>query len=121
MSKTNNELSKLLDAKLKDIKTTIEAIDVRMSKIEDNSDTDRMRLIEIRGTLQKMETRLTAIEGRLKRTASKEDTKNTATRKDIKGLEKKFDQLFNFIDKDVMTDRKRIYHIEDHLNLPVLH
>ncbi|MCR4263839.1 MAG: hypothetical protein NUV98_03945 [Candidatus Roizmanbacteria bacterium] len=53
----------------------------------------------------------------LSRFATKEDLKQFATKDDLMTMEKrsdkKFLQLFNFLDKEVMSDRKRIERLEE--------
>ena len=41
-----------------------------------------------------------------------------ATRGDVKALERKLTEFFNYLDKDVMENRKRMKRVERHLDLP---
>ena len=43
-----------------------------------------------------------------------------ATKGDVKALERKLTEFFNYLDKDVMENRKRMKRVERHLGLPPL-
>ena len=43
-----------------------------------------------------------------------------ATKGDVKALERKLTEFFNYLDKDVMENRKRMKRVERHLALPPL-
>jgi chromosome segregation ATPase len=90
---TKQELAQLLDEKLEGIATDIAASEARLATVEARM-TTRTDLIEVRGSLGKLETRLTAVQGQL----SKMETR----------LQKRFDELFDFLDEDVMENRGRI-------------
>jgi len=65
----------------------------------------------------------------LKRFATKEDLKYFATKKDLKdyspkkelkSINKKLDLILDYFDGEILNHGKRLYRIEDHLNLPVI-
>ena len=43
-----------------------------------------------------------------------------ATKGDVKALERKLTEFFNYLDKDVMKNRKRMQRLERHVALPPL-
>jgi len=43
-----------------------------------------------------------------------------ATKGDVKALERKLTEFFNYLDKDVIENRKRMKRVERHLGLPPL-
>jgi hypothetical protein len=45
--------------------------------------------------------------------------KTLATKKDVQKIDKKFDKLFNFLDKDYLRVKRDVREIESHLNIPV--
>jgi len=81
-------------------------------------DKDIARLKEILAT--KDDLKGFATKDDLKDMAAKSDLKSLASKDDLNKMEKrlgrKFTQLFNFIDKEVMDDRKRINSLERILN-----
>ena len=97
---TKQELAQLLDEKLEGIATDIASIGARLETAEDKMAT-RTDLLVVRGGLGKLEKRLTAVQGHL----SKMETL----------LQKRFDELFNFLDKDVMENRKQIKTMDERL------
>jgi hypothetical protein len=128
---TKDELAKLLDEKLTGIVASLEEIGGRVSTIEDGM-VSRADLLYLRKELSKLERRYAALQGRLAKTATQSDLENTtkdfdqklraiekgmATKQDLKRLEKKLSDFFDYLDKDVMEDRKRIERLEAHLRL----
>ena len=74
-----------------------------------------------------------ATKDELKTLVTKEDAKTLATKDELKGLaskddlkqlekrlDKKFTDLFNFLDKDIMENQRRLKRVENALNLPSL-
>lgn len=57
---------------------------------------------------------LKAIDGLVAKRVSK-----LATKKDLQKLDKKFDGLFNFLDKDYLRVKKDVREIQSHLHLSV--
>lgn len=106
---TKRELSKLLvlDEKLGGIATDISAIEARVAAIEDRMVT-RVDLVEIRNNLRKLEKRLTAADGKLAKMATKKDLKRME-----KHLKARFDELFDFLNKDVTDNRRRLGVLEN--------
>jgi chromosome segregation ATPase len=128
---TKDELTKLLDEKLTGIVAGLEEIGGRVSTIEDGM-AGRSDLLYLRKELGKLEKRYAALQGRLAKTTTQSDLETTtkdfnqklraieksmATKQDLKRLEKKLSDFFDYLDKDVMEDRKRIERLETHLGL----
>ena len=42
-----------------------------------------------------------------------------ATKKDLQKIDKKFDKLFDFIDKDLIKTKRDVREIQSHLHLPI--
>ena len=55
----------------------------------------------------------------LKLFATKDDIKLLATRKDVQKIDKKFDKLFKFLDRDFSKTKREVMEIQEHLNLPI--
>jgi len=134
---TKQEFSKLLDEKLGGITTDISAIEARVATIEKGMIT-RLDLIEIKSGLGLLEKRLTAVEGKLAKTATKQDLekleawvakieKTMATKSDLKAMvtkkqfstmEKRIIKKLNIIvdhfDKEGIETEARIKRIERH-------
>jgi hypothetical protein len=128
---TKDELAKLLDEKLIGIVAGLEEIGSQVSTIEDGM-VSRSDLLYLRKELGKLEKRYAALQGRLTKTATQADLETTrkdfdqklraieksmATKQDLKRLEKKLSDFFDYLDKDVMEDRKRSERLEAHLGL----
>ncbi len=71
--------------------------------------------------LTKNDAKSFATKDDLKNFATKADLKDLASKKDLKSLEKRLDKrfknLFNFLDKDVMNTKKRLKTIEENLGV----
>lgn len=67
---TKQELSKLLDKKLEGIARDISAIEARVATIEKGMIT-RLDLIEVKNGLSQLEKRLTIVDGKLVKMATK--------------------------------------------------
>lgn len=71
--------------------------------------------------LQPLAKRLTNVEQNM---ATEDDLKQKiqGVKKDLKGMEdrltKKFNKLFDFLDKDVMENKRRLRRVVDHVGLP---
>lgn len=127
-------IGQLIDNKLKNIELDVAAIQTRTAEIESHQ-LDVLHLFEMRGLLKSIEKRVTVIEGKLTKIASKDDLRNFATkddlrkalrgivtRKDILLMERRFVRKINLVldnlDSKQMTFEKRLVTIENNLNLP---
>jgi len=114
---TKQEFSKLLDEKLGGITTDISAIEARVATFEKGMIT-RLDLIEIKSGLGLLEKRLTAVEGKLAKTATKNDLKVMTTKKQFSAMEKRIIKKLNIIvdhfDKEDIETEARIKRIERH-------
>ena len=55
----------------------------------------------------------------LKNFVTKDDLKVLATKKDLQKIDKKFDKLFDFLDRDYLRVKRDVRDIQSHHNLPV--
>lgn len=118
---TKEEIAKLLDDKLSAITTDLEEIGGRVASIEDGMVT-RSDLLYVRKELSGLEKRYTSLQGQVAKMATKKEfarlEKQVVTKKDMKHLENKLTEFFDYLDKDLMGTRKRVTVIEEHLGLP---
>lgn len=49
---------------------------------------------------------------------TKNDIKNVATKKDVQKIDKKFDKLFNFLDRDLSKTKRQVREIQEHFRMP---
>ena len=87
----SDQFAKLLDKKLKGITDDLEEIGGRLASMEQGVAT-RSDLLYVRRELSGLEKRYAGLQGRLEKTATKEELeslrKQMATKKDLAGLEK---------------------------------
>jgi len=51
--------------------------------------------------------------------ATKSDLKDFATKKDLQKIDKKFDKMIDFLDKDYLRVKRNVRDIQSHLHIPV--
>jgi pyruvate/2-oxoglutarate/acetoin dehydrogenase E1 component len=112
-----DDFSKLLDEKLEPLATNLDEITSSVETIEENQ-IEPIDLVRIRQSVRKMEKRVTSIDGKLAKTASKSDLKKLTTKKDLKKLDKKFDRFILQLDEIGSNTAQRVRHIERHTNIP---
>lgn len=95
--------SQILD-KLKEIATDVAATQQRVADME-SSHLEKIDLIRIQLSIRNMEKRLTAMENKM---ATKTDLNKLESK-----LDRKFTELFDFLDTDVMDLKKRVIHLEN--------
>ena len=72
---------------------------------------------EISKLATKEEISKLATKEEISKLATKEEISKLATKKDLQKIDKKFDRLFDFLDKDVMKVKRDVKQIQDHLRL----
>lgn len=125
---TKQEISELLDEKLGGITTDISAIEARVATIEEGMIT-RLDLIGVKNALSQFEKRLSTVDGKLAKTATKQDLgkleawvakieKTMATKKQLSAMEKRIIGKLNIIvdhfDREGLGTEARIKRIERH-------
>jgi len=78
------------------------------------------RLLDAR--LAPLTSELKSLGGRISGLSAEmaEMKEQVATKGDVKELERKLTEFFNYLDKDVIENRKRMKRVERHLGLPPL-
>ena len=112
-------IGKVVDSKLKNIATDISAIQVRVAEIEEFQ-ISKLDIFEIRNLLRTVEKRITAVEGKLLKTASKEDIKNFELKVDShsRKLQKEMKAITNFFDSEHLKLEKRVDMLDQHIVHP---
>ena len=72
---------------------------------------------EVAPLATKQELSKLATKEEISKLATKEEISKLATKKDLQKIDKKFDRLFDFLDKDVMKVKRDVKQIQDHLRL----
>lgn len=84
------------------IADNVAAIQSRLSSLESDMVT-KLDIIGLKGSLNKMETKIATIDGKITHASDK--------------LDKKFLDLFDFLDGDVMRNKRRLDELEQRLGL----
>ena len=133
-----------LDIKLKDVKTDIAAIQVRLRDIE-TAQPERIYFLEMRNLLRQIEKRVTALDGRMSITEVRLDTiglkldklelgftqirkemnqKFQITNKKLMSMENRLIKKLNYVidsfDNEGIKVSRRVDRLEHHLQLPPL-
>lgn len=114
LTKTDlDSISKIVSKKVR------EEVEAEGRNIRDNVKSDlfetKARIVtavgELSDRVKNVEVRLNSVDGRL-------ESVETKIVKGFRKLDKKFEDLFDFLDKDVMKNQRRIHRIEEHLGFP---
>lgn len=120
MNQTNSnpKLEKLLTK----IAENVAVIQSRLKSLEENS-ISKMEVIRLRNDLNKIETKMAAMDGHILQVEDRVVKEISATNANVikvaKKLDKKFIELFDYLDGDVMKQAKRLKEIEHHLGLDI--
>ena len=106
------DISQLLDEKLESIKEEIEALGGRLDSVE-KSQVSLYRVVQMRESLKSIEKKVNILNGKVSKSATKEDLKKME-----KKLIKRFDSMDKYLDKDLANTMQKVKHIEDHIDIP---
>lgn len=117
LTKTDLEaIGNLIDKKLS---TDISAIQVRIANMENNR-VQKFDLMHLEVQIRSVEKRFAAVEGKLLKTASKDDIKNFATKVDthFRKLHKELKSITRFFDSEYLKLDKRVDRLDQHIDHP---
>lgn len=119
LTKTDLEaIGNLIDKKLS---TDISAIQARIANME-SSQVQKFDLLHLQVLIRSVEKRIAAVEGKLLKTASKDDLKNFATKveSNFRKLHKELKTITRFFDNEHIELEKRVTGLEKYKNRPSL-